>query len=98
MRDDISATVARPSNLDPVPGPPSPRQAPELDAPSPRSAGQIPAVDASDGALTRQRDLAPEKKIPLNEQDMKRNWLYEFYRRQWNSTTMSFPLKETGRL
>jgi hypothetical protein len=33
-----------------------------------------------------------------NEQDMKRNWLYEFYRRQWNSTTMSFPLKETGRL
>ena len=33
-----------------------------------------------------------------NEQDMKRNWLYEFYRRRWNTTTMSFPLKETGRL
>ena len=33
-----------------------------------------------------------------NEQDLKRNWLYEFYRRRWNSTTMSFPLKETGRL
>ena len=33
-----------------------------------------------------------------DEQDMKRNWLYEFYRRRWNSTTMSFPLKETGRL
>ena len=31
-----------------------------------------------------------------NEQDMKRNWLYEFYRRRWNSTTMSFPLKESS--
>ena len=29
-----------------------------------------------------------------NEQDLKRNWLYEFYRRRWNSTNQMFEVKE----
>ena len=33
-----------------------------------------------------------------DEQDKKRNWLYEFYRRQWNATSSSFPLKKVARL
>jgi len=28
-----------------------------------------------------------------DEQDKKRNWLYEFYRRRWNSTSLAFELK-----
>jgi hypothetical protein len=43
---------------------------------------------------TRQVQTLQELVQQDNEQDLKRNWLYEFYRRRWNATNQMFTLKE----
>ena len=42
---------------------------------------------------TRQVNTLQELVQQDDEQDKKRNWLYEFYRRRWNSSNLAFELK-----
>ena len=46
-----------------------------------------------EGRATRNVRTLQELVQQDDEQDKKRNWLYEFYRRRWNATSTSFPLK-----
>jgi hypothetical protein len=55
---------------------------------------QLNQTEIHFGVATRTVKTLQELVQQDNEQDKKRNWLYEFYRRRWNATTASFPLKE----
>ena len=51
---------------------------------------------SNDGAKPRTVRTLQELVQQDNEQDLKRNWLYEFYRRKWNSTNQMFEVKATA--
>ncbi len=67
-----------------------------LDASTPKYMSGVKYQYSEKGWInsTRQVQTLQELVQQDNEQDLKRNWLYEFYRRRWNATNQMFNLKE----
>jgi hypothetical protein len=68
-----------------------------LDTSSPGfPAGGIKQIDHNGVTQTKNVKTLRDLIQVDDEQDLKRNWLYEFYRRAWNDTNQMFELKKKG--